>query len=78
MHKDRAKWYLYVVNIRCLVTIQDLESEAGLVRIRKLIQFLTFMFVIMKIVTVFKFKSDLCFKTESLLVFEFRKELKST
>ena len=49
-------------NIRCLVTIRELEGEAGFVGIRKLAESWTFMFVIMKIVTELKFRSDLCFK----------------
>ena len=67
MQKDRAERYIHAVNVWCLVTIQDLEREAGFVRIRKLAQSWTFTFVIMKIVTVFKFRSDLCFKTERIV-----------
>ena len=63
IQKDQEEWYTYAENIRCLVTIWDLEQEAGFVRIRKLAQCWTSTFVIMKIVTVLKFISDLCFKT---------------
>ena len=38
MQKDRAEWYIFAENIRCLVTIRDLQQEAGFVRIRKLAQ----------------------------------------
>ena len=49
---------------RCLVTIRDLEPETGFVRIGKLAQSWTPKFVIMKIVALLKFRSDLCFLTE--------------
>ena len=76
--KDRAEWYIYAESIRCLVTIRELKQEDEFVRIQKLAQSWTFMFVIMKIVTVLKCRSDLCFKTEPPLGFEFWLELKST
>ena len=45
LQKDRAEWCIYAENIRCFVTIWDLEQEAGFVRIRKLAQSWTFTFV---------------------------------
>ena len=35
----RAEWYVRAESIRCLLTIWDLEQEAGFLRIRKLAQF---------------------------------------
>ena len=76
MQKDRAEWYIHAENRRCLVTIRELEQESGFVGIRKLAQSWTFTFVILKIVTVLKFRADLCFKTEPPLGFELWIELK--
>ena len=70
MHKDRAEWHIYADNTRCFETIRELERQAGFVRIRKWSESWTHMFVIMKIVKEMKFRSDLCFKTEPLPVFE--------
>ena len=38
MQKDQAEWYICAQNVRCLVTIRELEQEAGFVGIRKLAQ----------------------------------------
>ena len=78
MQKDQAEWYKYAENFRCLETIRELEREAGYVGIWKLAQSWRYMLVIMKIVLVLKFRSNLFFKTEPLLGFELWMELKST
>ena len=78
MQEYQAEWYIYAENIRCHVTIRELEREAGFAGIRKLGQSWTFMFVIMKIGTVLEFRSDLCFKTLPLLGIELWMELKNT
>ena len=57
MQKDQAELYSCAENVRCFVTIRELEL------IRKLALCWALIFVIMEIVTVLKFRSDLCFKT---------------
>ena len=38
MQKDRAEWYIYAENRRCLVTIRELKQESEFVGIRKMAQ----------------------------------------
>ena len=35
MRTDRAAWFTYAMHLRCHVTIQDLEQEAGFITTRK-------------------------------------------